>query len=331
MNKSKLLYIKIAKSAIIFFSLLFIGDRIIGYELKKIYFNQKDGDYYQTTYAIKNVHEQLLIFGSSRALHHYVSPVFEKCTDKSTYNLGRDGKNIMYSEAILSEILSYHHPQEIILDVTPDEFSWKGGKDGQDEMVSTLLPYANNPSIYKTIEKHDKIDLMLSKVFWTYPYNSISAQIFGNYFGLFKTEKSINGYEPLTGNKINKIQNFNPEIVNGDIKSDSSLVNSFKNFIAVVRENKITCFVVVSPINQLSPNNCIPYLRKLTEEAGCQFYDCSNLKMFKKTLLYYDDVHLNNTGAVLFSNYLATQLKRGDTTATPQIKLVASSLVPFSL
>jgi hypothetical protein len=324
MNKNKLVYAKMAKSAFIFFSLLFIGDRIIGYELKKIYFKQKDGDYYQTTYAIKNVHEQLLIFGSSRALHHYVSPIFEKCTDESTYNLGRDGKTIMYSEAILSQILSYHHPREIILDVTPDEFSWKAGKDGEDEMVSALLPYANTPLIYKTIEKHDKVDLLLSQVFWTYPYNSISAQIFGNYFGLFKMGKSINGYEPLTGSKINKIQNFNPQKVNSNVKSDSGLVNSFKNFIALAQENKITCYVVVSPTNQLNSNNCIPYLKKLTEEAGCQFYDCSNLKLFKKTSLYYDDAHLNNTGAVLFSNYLATQLKKGDTIATPQVKLVAS-------
>jgi hypothetical protein len=322
MNKSKSLYIKIAKNAFIFFSLLFIGDRIIGYEIKKIYFKQKDGDYYQTTYAIKNVHEQLLIFGSSRAVHHYVSQVFGKSTHQSTYNLGRDGRNIMYSEAILSQILSYHHPREIILDIMPDEFSWKAGKDNQDAIVSALLPYANNPLIYKTIEKHNKIDLLLSQIFWTYPYNSISAQVFGNYFGLLKMEKSIDGYEPLTGNKISKLQNFNPQNVNGNIRTDSNLVNSFKSFISLTRKNKITCIVVVSPTNMLNSNDCIPYLKKLTEESGCQFYDCSNLEMFKKASLYYDDSHLNNTGAVLFSNYLAIQLKKRDTTAIPSDKLV---------
>ena len=326
MKKSKLLYTKVAKSAFIFLCLLFIGDRIIGYELKKIYFKQKSGDYYQTTYAIDSVHQQLLIFGSSRALHHYVSPIFEKYTDQSTYNLGRDGRNIMYSEAILSQILSYHHPREIILDVTPDEFTWMAGEEGRDAMVTALLPYTNTPLIYKTIEKHDKVDLLLSQVFWTYPYNSISAQIFGNYLGLFKAEKSINGYEPLKGSKISKLQNFNPQNISSNFKGDSSLVNSFKNFIALARKNKIACFVVVSPTNQLNSNDCIPYLQKLTEEAGCQFYDCTNLKMFKNTALYYDDSHLNNTGAVMFSNYLATQIKKGDTTSGQQVKLTASLL-----
>lgn len=310
MNKQKLnIGIKMLKNTVLFIAILFIADRLVGYELKKIYFKQKKGDYYQTTYAMNSAKQQLLIFGSSRASHHYVSSIFEKYINKSTYNLGRDGRNILYSEAVFAQILSYHRPDKVILDVTPDEFSWKAGKEGQDIMVSALLPYTDQPLICKTIEKTNKSDLFLSKIFSTYAYNSIAIQVLGNYFGILNGEQSIQGYEPLLGNKISNlpiIQNQGATIA--AVKNDSALVNSFKNFLALAKNNKITCYVVVSPIRHLDASNCLPYLKQLTEEYGYKFYDYADLKPFRESSLFYDDTHLNNKGAIIFSNQFARQL-----------------------
>ena len=121
----------ISKSTMLFCLIFFISDRTIGKLLKGIYEKQKRGDYFQTTYAVKNVKEKVLIFGSSRAMHHYVSEVFERKLNSSTYNVGRNGKNILYSYAILEQILTYHKPKIVILDVSPLEFSWKAGDEGE--------------------------------------------------------------------------------------------------------------------------------------------------------------------------------------------------------
>jgi hypothetical protein len=304
--------LKILKNAAILISILFIADRTIGYQLKKIYFKQKKGDYYQTSYAINSAKQQLLIFGSSRASHHYVSSIFEKKVNQSTYNLGRDGRNVLYHEAIFSQVLTYHHPDKVILDVTPDEFTWKAGKEGQDVMVTALLPYIDQPLICKTIEKTNMNDLLLSKIFWTYAYNSIGMQVFGNYFGVLNSEQNIRGYEPLLGSKVSKALVIQKKDIGAPPKNDSTLVNSFRNFLALAKKNKITCYVVVSPIHQLGIPNCIPYLKQLTASYGYQFFDYSDRKAFKEPSLFYDDSHLNNTGAIIFSSALASQLKTAE-------------------
>lgn len=298
-----------SKNAAILIGMLFLADRLTGYELKKLYFKQNKGDYYQTTYAINSARQQLLIFGSSRATHHYVSSIFEKYSNKSAYNLGRDGRNILYSEAIFSQVLSYHKPDEVILDVTPDEFTWKAGAEGRDVMVSALLPYTDHPLICKIVEKTNKNDLFLSKMSWTYPYNSIAAQLFGNYFGVLGAEPNIKGYEPLLGCKISKAPVLSIPKTAPAVKNDSDLVNSFKHFLELAKSNKVICHVVVSPIHYLAKPNCIPYLKQLTEMYGYRFYDYSNLKAFTEPSLFYDDSHLNSKGATIFSNYLANQLK----------------------
>ncbi len=297
------------KSAVIFLSILFIADRLIGYELKNMYFKQRNGDYYQTTYAINSAKQQLLIFGNSRASHHYVSSIFEKCINESTYNLGRDGRNILYSLAIFSQILSYHRPDKVILDVTPDEFSWKAGREGEDVMVAALLPYISKPVIYKTIEKTNKSDLILSEIFSTYAYNSIGLQVFGNDLGILSAEQNIKGYEPLIGSKASKLTDTQHQRVGATAKNDTALVNSFKNFLLLAKKNKIGCYVVVSPLYQIGSDSRIPYLKKLTEAFGYPFYDYSDMKIFKQRGLFYDNSHLNNKGAIIFTSYLANQLK----------------------
>lgn len=303
-------YIKLFKSAVILTGALFIADRLIGHTLKNIYFKQQKGDYYQTTYAVDSARQQLLIFGSSRASHHYVSSVFEKYTNKSVYNLGRDGRNILYSEAIFLQVLSNHKPDAVILDVTPNEFSWKAGNEGRDVMVNALLPYTYQPTICKIIEKADRNELILSKIFETYPYNSIAVQILGNYFGVLNGEQNIKGYVPLLGNRISKQGNILTRESRNAINNDLALVNSFKNFLALAKSNNITCRVVVSPIYQVDEPNCLSYLKKITESYGFRFYDYSDLKVFKESSLFYDETHLNNRGATLFSNLLASHLKQ---------------------
>ncbi|MCC8426353.1 DUF1574 family protein [Mucilaginibacter sp. UR6-11] len=301
-------YIKMFENIVILTGTLFIADRLIGHTLKKIYFKQQKGDYYQTTYAVDSARQQLLIFGSSRASHHYVSSVFEKYTNKSVYNLGRDGRNILYSEAIFLQVLSNHKPDDVILDVTPNEFSWKAGNEGRSVMVNTLLPYTYQPTIYKIIEKADKSELILSKVFQTYPYNSIAVQVLGNYFGVLNGEQNIKGYVPLLGNKISKEVTIQTPETRNAVNNDLALVNSFKNFLALAKSNKITCRVVVSPIYHVDEPNCLPYLKKITESYGLRFYDYSDLKIFKDSSLFYDNTHLNDKGATIFSNLLASNL-----------------------
>ena len=92
------------KLFILFITVVFL-DFILGRLLNIFYFKQESGMLYRTTYAIEQTTEDLLIFGSSTAIHNYQSEIFEKCFKMSTYNVGIDGKSIFYDYAIFKGIL----------------------------------------------------------------------------------------------------------------------------------------------------------------------------------------------------------------------------------
>jgi hypothetical protein len=304
----KVMLKKSIESLLLFILILFICDRLIGYKLHDIYFKQKKGDFYQTTYAIKNAKEDVLILGSSRALHHYVSSIFQNCINMSTYNLGRDGRNISYAYTVFSQVLTYHHPRVIILDMQPEEFSLSDGKESENSMVYALLPYANYPLIKKSIAKGNTSDLILSKIFWTYPYNSMAVQLVGNYYNLLPGEKNIQGFEPLKGSKITKADILRDK---GKLKKkpmDPALINAFQDFLKLAKKNNIVLYVVISPTANLSPYNSIAEIKKLTQQSGFKFYDYSTT--INDYSLFYDDTHLNIKGATLFTDTLANELKK---------------------
>lgn len=294
-----------ALKSVLLFLILFIGlDRTVGYILSKIYFNQTQGDFYQTTYAVKQSKDDVLIFGSSRAMHHYVSKNFENKFNLNTYNVGRNGKNILYSYALLSQIITRHNPKIIILDVQPREFSWKAGVEGEDEMISSLLPYTDEPAILNQIVKIRKSDIVLSKLFCTYPYNSNVAQIFGYYYGLIRDGKSVDGYIPLHGNKIKKI-NLDTDKKEMVTEKDPTLVETFTDFLKLAKERNIKVYVIASPTTvKYQHLYSLKDLETITKNHGFKFYNFSNLKEFSDFRLFYDGTHLNDTGARKFSKFV---------------------------
>ena len=294
------------KSVLLFLIILFSADRVIGYYLESLYLKSKNGEFYQTTYAIKEANEDVLIFGSSRAMHHYNSNIIEKHVQLPTYNLGRSGENILYSYAVFSQVLSNHKPKLVILDVQPSEFSWKAGKEGEDAMIAALLPFKDFPVINKNISEIRKSEVFLSNLFKTYPYNSNVAQILGYYYGFMSDEESKNGYVALKGTKISEKQPRHQRRQNRG--NDPELIRVFTDFISLAKANNVQLCVMVSPTTDKLNTSSIPVIRKLTEEAAIPFFDCSALPDFNDYRLFYDETHLNEDGAALFTNQVVNKL-----------------------
>ena len=123
---------------IILFLFLFVSDFLIGNLLSYYYFNQKRGADYLTTYSIDSTKADVLIFGSSRASHHYRPPIFENHLNLTCYNVGRDGSFLFYQYAVLKAVIKRYSPKIIILDFNDGEFS----KDESNyDRISALLPY----------------------------------------------------------------------------------------------------------------------------------------------------------------------------------------------
>ncbi|RZK36530.1 MAG: hypothetical protein EOO90_27165 [Pedobacter sp.] len=197
-NLKPLLY-----SILLFVSLFFVGDRLIGYYLNHLYLEQKKGDFFETTYALKHVKEDLVIFGSSRAVRHYDLSIFQDSLNLSAINVGKIGNTLLYSYAIFSQILTYHVPKVVVLDISPIEFAKSERERGQKSMIDVLLKYQDMPVIERRIKQLDTKELLLSKIFWTYRFNSSMYTLMTNDKGSNKISQS-KGFKSRTGTKITK-------------------------------------------------------------------------------------------------------------------------------
>src|SRR5690606_35643039 len=111
------LIIKTALLAVV----LILSDRIIGLGLEHLFYRQTHGDDYTTLYALEKAKDDILVFGTSRASHHYNAKIIEEETGMACFNAGRDEMEIPYTEALLKAIVARHRPKMVILDIGPVE------------------------------------------------------------------------------------------------------------------------------------------------------------------------------------------------------------------
>lgn len=70
-------YLKLFTRLAIFAVLIYLMDFIVGSGMKKLYFTPKEGKFYDNTYAFDSTRADVLIVGSSKAAHNYVSQIIE--------------------------------------------------------------------------------------------------------------------------------------------------------------------------------------------------------------------------------------------------------------
>src|SRR5664279_2941974 len=134
-------YLKFAVHLLVLLLIIFIFDRIGGSILRKLYYSQIAGTNYETTYAMDSTRADILIFGSSRAIFHYVPEIFEDSLKMRCFNCGRHGSFAMYNYAVFKAITARYTPKTVILDITPEEFNFNNFRY---ERLSPLLPYYQN-------------------------------------------------------------------------------------------------------------------------------------------------------------------------------------------
>lgn len=292
----------------IFLFLLAALDFGVGKILRNFYFRQTSGPDYEANYAITKSREQLMIFGSSRARHHYYPPAFEKKLDLTSYNAGRNGNFILYSNAVLQSVLQRHTPDVVLLDIVKHEFE---EYPPAYEHLSVLLPYyEQHPEIRSTILKRGKFERvkLLSRM---YPFNSTLVSIaLGNTEYNKSREEIIDGYGPLR-RQMNTaaIEEENP----GTYTIDTALVNAYEQFIVSCKTKGVNLFVASSPYYNTIKNTdtSLVIARQIAEKHGVPFFDFSqDTNYTKRSTDFYDKDHLNHEAATRFSEQVADSIRK---------------------
>ncbi len=306
-HKTQLQSLKIFLLKLLFLAgVVFCTDFAVGKVLRHYYFSQKSGVQYRTTYAMEQTTAKVLVFGSSKATHNYRTDILEKELDMNCYNAGRDGNFIFYHYAVLQSVLKRYKPSLVILDFAGGEF--RVSQDSYDRL-SLLLPYyKNHPEIRAVTamkSQYEKIK-MLSSV---YPYNSsVLTIISGN-----RTPgiaEDINGYLPLYKEWPDSIRYIKNE---DSYPVDSMKVKYFKAFLADCKNAGIKVCVVNSPYFQLSGKTdySVAIAKSVADSLQVPFADFSAKDIFlNDRRLYADVAHLNDSGARIFTQLLADEMKK---------------------
>ena len=291
---------------LVFITIVFIADRLLGAMLKKIYFRQEAGYDYLTTYAIEKTTAEMLIFGSSRAANIFNTGIFETQMGLSCFNAGRYGEPVFYHYAVLKSVLKRYKPKMILLSFDAGNFS--NNQESYDRMA-VLLPYYNeHPEIREIVAlkgRFEKIKLLSS----IYPYNSLLLpMISGN------TESSKIKYFHLNGYIPNK-KIFTGELQTIDYSKETALdsikIAAFKAFIQDCKNAKIPLYIICPPylINSIGIDASIIEAKRIAAKNQISFLDYSRDTFFSnRPRLFEDYRHLNETGVDFFCNMIIKRI-----------------------
>jgi len=298
--KAKGLHVLVLKT-IMFLLILLLLDFVIGNILANLYEKQKSGEIFRTTYSIDSTKADILIFGSSRANHHYIPSIFNKRMNLSCYNTGRDGETIFYNYSILKSVLKRYTPKMVILDISREEFRF--AQISYDRLSALIPYYKKHIEIRPTVEirsPYEKYKLV-SRI---YPYNSLIFTILMGATDFDEKRKPKNdqdGYVPLDEIFTSQLA---IDTIPGTNKLDLNKINTFKSFIEDCEKSKVKLYIVISPllIKFICEDPSVNMALNMAHTYKLPVFSFVNNPVFFNNKLFADQTHLNNYGAKLLTN-----------------------------
>ncbi len=286
------------------FSLVVLFDFAYGMAMKHIVKNIHTGGQGRDNYICNKADEDILIFGSSRAVHHYNAQMLEDSLGMSSYNCGEDGNGIILNYGRLSMIKERHAPKIIIEDVstTFDIF-----KNDNHQYLGWLKPHYDKEDIDKiflAVDESEKYK-MASQM---YRYNSKFIQYLLVYLTGISSSSGIKGFRPINAPfnamKVHK----NPKKLLENYEVDSLKYEFFNKFIDLSEGSRL--YFVVSPMWYGTDSLKYSSIKAICKDRNIPFYDFSNdPKYVHNNDLFRDGTHMNAKGADEFTRDLIKLLK----------------------
>jgi hypothetical protein len=292
---------------VVVIGVLVLTDKGLGAILQRYYLKIRHGEQGRTTYVIDSCISETIILGSSRAAHHYSSPVISEILHSTTYNAGKDKQRLRYSLALLYMIYQRYSPKEIILDLNPTAF--EKNENGLDEL-SVLLPYySTHPEIRSIVNERNRFE-WIKTYSDLYRYNSLPLKILFNSISSERDAKESAGYVPLIIHK--ELIPRTPDSLPASQPIDSSLIECFRKIITLSKNNGSRLIIIVSPIYYKLPDNLqtMEIAKSICAEEHISFMDYSQSPQFLDhgPEMFLDKGHLNDSSAIVFSTLLSRDL-----------------------
>ena len=285
------------------FVVILVGfDMLSGFLFRALVKHAKGGDTARNEYIANKVAAPILIFGSSRAIHHYAPQILRDSLGMDCYNCGQDGMGIILFYGRYKMITERYVPRVIIYDVLPS-FDFEEGDDYS--YLGWLRPYYDKEgidSIFWKIAPNERYK-MCSQM---YRYNGKILQMLID--NVKETHEESNGYRPAYGSMRYEPQG---QVITTPIKIDAVKLYFWKKFIQDCHKNGTQLIFALSPFygggNSVHSTYSVMY--KLSKQYNIPVINHYNDKdIIGRKDLFMDSYHMNNFGAEMYSKIIAYEL-----------------------
>lgn len=287
----------------LFLIVTFFFDRAIGYGLAYIACHIEIGGQGRDNYICNKAMEDILVFGSSRAVHHYNSQLIEDSTGYTCYNCGEDGEGIILSYGRLLMNMERHNPKIIILDLAPGFDLLMNDNHKYLGWLKAHYDKKGIPDIFDTIDKTEKYKM----VSYLYRYNSKFLQNVFVYITSISADTGIKGFRPNHA-LLNPLKIKKKKIESDIYEFDPVKMTYINKFLDLSGNSDL--YVVVSPIWYGMDTEKTRPVKEICDKRGVCFLDFSNNpKYVHEDQYFYNGTHLNSDGAAEFTKDLCKKIK----------------------
>ena len=287
----------------IYFAILALVDYGLGHLFSSMALNATRGNYGRYNYIANEVNQDMLIFGSSRATHHYNTLMLSDSLGYSCFTVGEDGNGIILNYARLLMIERRYKPKVVVWEFTK---SFDIDTNDNHRYIAKLKQYYDRQgiqSIFWDVDPAERWKMMS----WLYRSNSCFLTILSDCF-LSLHELGQNGFRPLKG-ELDPIK-IREKRSKETVAPDPLKQKYIQAFLEHVKGAKV--IFCISPIYYGMDEEQLRPIRELSAREGYPLLDFSNDPKYVRNDLYFKDgSHLNARGADEFTLDFIKALKKG--------------------
>lgn len=293
---------KFVTKLVIFAVIIIIADFGFGVSFAKLMTMAKGGNNARNSYIADRMTEDVLIFGSSRAIHHYDPRIIEDSIGLSCYNCGRDGNGIIFNYGQYLLFSERHTPRIIIYDLA-DGFDLLTGDD-KHKYISGLKLYYDRSGISDIFDDVDKTERF--KLF------SILYRLNGKWLGILSDctipmQSDIQGFRPMTGVMPYEPKSFKET---QSVKYDSLKMCYFQKLVNDCKFKDVKLIFAASPLYGATSSTVYNQFKEFARENRVPFLDYySNNDISRNKKYFKDTSHLNEEGASEYTKRIIKELR----------------------